>query len=149
MANQHDRRAGAGAGGAANGNRTAPAFALPAHRSRWNAELAALDATTFAQWLAANGVTDTALTTYLDYCCRDDYGAGLAEVSAWAGVHYFASRHGFVAPGDGEANEAGTAREAVFTWPEGNAWLTQRLAALLASAQPGQGRGALGPCVTI
>jgi predicted NAD/FAD-dependent oxidoreductase len=44
-------------------------------------------------------------------------------------VHYFASRHGFHAPGAGEGE-----REAVFTWAEGNAWLAQRLAAPLAGA---------------
>ncbi len=111
-----------------------PAFALPAHRAEWRAELAALDSQTFAGWLAREGVHDPALTTYLDYCCRDDYGAGAAQVSAWAGVHYFASRHGFIAPGgDGEAPDGArdAAREGVFTWPEGNAWLTQRLAAPL------------------
>ena len=47
-------------------------------------------------------------------------------MSAWAGIHYFASRHGFHAPGD-EASES----EGVLTWPEGNGWLTQRLAAPL------------------
>jgi predicted NAD/FAD-dependent oxidoreductase len=111
-----------------------PAFALPAHRAAWSAELAALDSQTFADWLAREGVHDPVLTTYLDYCCRDDYGAGAAKVSAWAGVHYFASRHGFSAPGgDGEAPDGArdTAREGVFTWPAGNAWLTQRLAAPL------------------
>ena len=66
---------------------------------------------------------------YLDYCCRDDYGAGSAEVSAWAGLHYFASRHGFRAPGD-EAR-GGEGSEGVLTWPEGNAWLAERLAAPL------------------
>jgi monoamine oxidase len=66
------------------------------------------------------------LRWYLDYCCRDDYGAGSATVSAWAGIHYFASRHGFSAPGT-ESQE----REAVLTWPEGNAWLTRRMAAPL------------------
>jgi monoamine oxidase len=100
------------------------AFALPAHRSAWNAELAALDAMTFAAWLGAQGIDDAVLLAYLDYCCRDDYGAGPGVVSAWAGLHYFASRHGFVAGGEGE-------REAVFTWPEGNAWLVERLAASL------------------
>jgi hypothetical protein len=43
-------------------------------------------------------------------------------VSAWAGLHYFASRHGFHAPG--EPADA----EPVLTWPEGNAWLARRLA---------------------
>src|SRR5206468_5754765 len=54
---------------------------------------------------------------------RDDYGAGAAQVSAWAGLHYFASRHGLRAPGDGAPE-----RDGVLTWPEGNAWLSRRLA---------------------
>jgi monoamine oxidase len=101
------------------------AFAIPTARSQWSAPLDALDATSFAQWLDREGLTATALRWYLDYCCRDDYGAGAAEVSAWAGIHYFASRHGFHAPGDADE------RDAVLTWPEGNAWLTTRLAAPL------------------
>ena len=104
-----------------------PAFALPAHRSIWTAELAALERQTFTQWLDARGLDDERLRWYLDYCCLDDYGADASLVSAWAGVHYFASRHGFDAPGDDAAG-----RDAVFTWPEGNAWLVQRLAAPLA-----------------
>ncbi len=114
---------GAGAGPSAG----AGAFALPAHRSPWTPALAALDQQTFAHWLQAQGLVDERLLWYLDYCCRDDYGAGLNTVSAWAGLHYFASRHGFASPGAGEAE-----REAVFTWPEGNAWLVQRLAQPLA-----------------
>lgn len=106
-----------------------PAFALPAQRSAWGPLQAQLDGISFAQWLDTRGLVDTHLRWYLDYCCRDDYGAGPAEVSAWAGVHYFASRHGFHAPGDGPGPEDS---EGVFTWPEGNAWLVQRLAAPLA-----------------
>jgi len=110
----------------------APAFAQPAHRSAWGPLQAALDAQTFAQWLDERGLDDPHLRWYLGYCCRDDYGVTPAEVSAWAGLHYFASRHGFHAPGDQAKGEAdGDDREAVFTWPEGNAWLTQRLAAPL------------------
>ncbi|KRD22079.1 fumarate reductase [Acidovorax sp. Root267] len=84
----------------------------------------ALDALTFAAWLAQEGFDDEHLLWYLNYCCRDDYGAGAARVSAWAGIHYFASRHGFHAPGEA----ADEARESVLTWPEGNGWITQRLA---------------------
>ena len=98
-------------------------FAIPSARAPWTAAHAALDAGTFADWLAGEGLVDQKLLWYLDYCCRDDYGAGIGAVSAWAGLHYFASRHGFHAPGD-EAE-----REPVFTWPEGNAWLVERLAA--------------------
>ena len=55
-------------------------------------------------------------------------GAGLARVSAWAGLHYFASRHGFQAPGQ---DAPGDDDEAVLTWPQGNGWLAERLAAPL------------------
>ena len=122
------RREGAGQGARKAAGKGAPAFALPAHRSAWGPLQATLNSLSFAQWLDRQGHTDAHLRWYLDYCCRDDYGASPAEVSAWAGLHYFASRHGFQAPGD---EAGGEDREAVFTWPEGNAWLTQRLAAPL------------------
>ena len=109
----------AGAGGA---------FAMPTARSAWSARLDALDAVSFAAWLDAQGLTAPALRWYLDYCCRDDYGAGATQVSAWAGLHYFASRHGFHGPGD-EGDKPADERDGVLTWPEGNAWLARRLAA--------------------
>ncbi len=102
-------------------------FALPSQRAPWTPAHAALDAVTFEAWLAREGFDDARLRWYLDYACRDDYGAGPGTVSAWAGLHYFASRHGFHAPGDDTAE-----REPVFTWPEGNAWLTDKLSAPLA-----------------
>ena len=97
-------------------------FALPTARAPWTAAHAALDRVTAAQWLREQGIADPLLLAYLDYCCRDDYGAGTSTVSAWALVHYFASRHGFAAPGD-DAND----REPVLTWPDGNAPLVQAL----------------------
>ena len=100
-------------------------FTIPAPKTP-PASHRTLDASTFAQWLYREGLTDGRLRWYLDYCCRDDYGAGIATVSAWAGIHYFASRHGFQPPGD-----QSTERDAVLTWPEGNGWLTRRLAAPL------------------
>ena len=104
----------------------AGSFALPTARAAWTPALQALDDITFARWLDDQGITAPPLRWYLDYCCRDDYGAGAAQVSAWAGLHYFASRHGFHAPGDDAPRDDG-----VLTWPEGNAWLSQRLAAPL------------------
>jgi len=93
----------------------------------------ALDAVTFQAWLDRERLTDEHLRWYLDYCCRDDYGAGIATVSAWAGLHYFASRHGFHTPAEpGE-------RDAVLTWPEGNGWLATRLSQPLGDRlQPGR-----------
>ena len=104
------------------------AFLIPVAGVALAPQHRALDAMTFEAWLNQQQLTGAPLRWYLDYCCRDDYGAGLDTVSAWAGIHYFASRHGFQAPGDAASAE----REAgVLTWPEGNGWLTRQLAAPL------------------
>ncbi len=103
-------------------------FQIPVSNSVLSRTNRALDAMTFEAWLVQNKLDGKALRWYLDYCCRDDYGAGLEHVSAWAGIHYFASRHGFQAPD----SEPSAERDAgVLTWPEGNGWLTRRLAAPL------------------
>ena len=98
-------------------------WSIPASNSTLAVVDIALSAITFIAYLDQNGLTDPRLRWYLDYCCRDDYGAGIATVSAWAGMHYFASRHGFHAPG-AEPSE----RDGVLTWPEGNGWITHRMA---------------------
>jgi predicted NAD/FAD-binding protein len=104
-------------------------FAMPTTQAPWHGGHAALDALTFAQWLDQRGYTSPALRWWADYACRDDYGAGAARVSAWAGLHYFASRHG-----DDEAEPV-----PVLTWPQGNAWLIEQLAQGLGSRwQAGQ-----------
>jgi monoamine oxidase len=107
--------------------RSAARWSLPASRTPLTPFQRTLKTQTFDGWLAQHGLDDPQLRWYLDYCCRDDYGAGSATVSAWAGIHYFASRHGFHAPGNDSAAE----RDGVLTWPEGNAWLARRLAAPL------------------
>lgn len=72
-----------------------------------------LDKLSFRQWLTDNGFKSPYLHWLADYSTRDDYGANTAETSAWAGIHYFASR---------EHEEKGP-----LTWPEGNGWLLRRL----------------------
>jgi monoamine oxidase len=101
-------------------------FAIPAFRSAASPLHRALDGLSFSAWLTQSGLSDEYLRWYLDYCCRDDYGAGLNTVSARAGIHYFASRHGFSAPG-GDAVD----KDSVLTWPEGNGWLSRQMAAPL------------------
>lgn len=95
-------------------------FAIPIVLSSTDPQWTALDAITFSAWLLREGYDDPALHWYLDYCCRDDYGANASQVSAWAGLHYFASRNG-------QARNAG--RGAVLTWPEGLDALATRLEA--------------------
>jgi NAD(P)-binding Rossmann-like domain len=93
-------------------------FTVPVALSSADPAWTALDGLSFAAWLEREGHTDPALRWYLDYCCRDDYGACAAQVSAWAGLHYFASR-------DGQA--ANAERGAVLTWPEGLEAMASRL----------------------
>ena len=85
-------------------------FTFPSEHSSADAEAARLDGMTFGAWAAQNGYRAPSLIWYLDYCCRDDYGAGLDAVSAWAGLHYFCGRGG-----EAENAEQG----AWLTWPEG------------------------------
>ncbi|WP_188590360.1 NAD(P)/FAD-dependent oxidoreductase, partial [Achromobacter denitrificans] len=93
-------------------------FCIPLALSSRDPAWRALDAITFKQWLDREGYSSPALHWYLDYCCRDDYGARYDAVSAWAGLHYFASR-------DGHAANAGEG--AVLTWPGGLSALAGKL----------------------
>lgn len=73
----------------------------------------ALDLLSMRDWLRQQGFKSPYLHWYVDYACRDDYGAHLEDVSAWAGIHYFAAReHGGKGP---------------LTWPEGNGWIVRKL----------------------
>lgn len=104
------------------GNDGRKVFCIPLDLSSRDPAWRALDALTFKAWLAREGYTSPALHWYLNYCCRDDYGAGYDVVSAWAGLHYFASR-------DGHAANAGEG--AVLTWPGGLAVLAERMRAAI------------------
>lgn len=95
------------------------AFAIPIDKSSQDTALLALDQLTMQAWLTQQGFVSAELRWYVNYCCRDDFGTTMAETSAWAGIHYFASR-------SGQAANAGAAD--VVTWPEGNGWLADRLA---------------------
>jgi protoporphyrinogen oxidase len=78
-----------------------------------------LDNVNFKAWLDQMKFSDPSLLWYLDYCCRDEFGSGIEQVSAWAGLHYFASR----------AGHASNAEDgAVLTWPDGLATVARFLA---------------------
>jgi hypothetical protein len=106
------------------------AFAIPMAFSSADPEVRALDQISMTSWMQSQGFTSSRLAWYVDYCCRDDFGTHAAEVSAWAGIHYFAAR---------DAHAADDDTPTVLTWPEGNGWvvgqLKQRLAPSLVCAQ--------------
>lgn len=101
-----------------------PAFAIPMALSARDPDLMALDRIGFTDWLHAQGWHSPILHAHVRYACRDDYGTEPNEVSAWAGIHYFASRRGVSANSDGDT---------VLTWPEGNDRLAEAMAARIAS----------------
>lgn len=85
-------------------------FTVPMERG---AKPSALDQVSMLDWLRQNGFHSPYLHWYIDYACRDDYGAKAEDTSAWAGIQYFAAR---------EPEDKGP-----LTWPEGNGWLTRKL----------------------
>jgi glycine/D-amino acid oxidase-like deaminating enzyme len=94
------------------------AFALPRAHGSDAPELRALDGRSMADYMSAHGWTSPRVRWFVEYACRDDFGATLAQTSAWAGIHYFAAR--LDAP-DGETAP-------FLTWPEGNGRLVHHLA---------------------
>jgi glycine/D-amino acid oxidase-like deaminating enzyme len=92
-------------------------FTIPMERGA--APDPALDHVPMAEWLRREGFDSPYLNWYVNYACRDDYGALAEDTSAWAGIHYFAAR---------EPDEKGP-----LTWPEGNGWIVRRLASRLAA----------------
>jgi hypothetical protein len=94
------------------------AFAIPLDLSSSEERFRDLDKMTMSKWLADNGFKTGPLLWYVTYCCRDDYGATPDNVSAWAGIHYFAGRRGTAANAE---------QNAVLTWPQGNGYLAGKL----------------------
>jgi hypothetical protein len=92
--------------------RASGGFTIPMERGLSQSHVD-LDRISFGEWLKTQGMDSRVLDWYMNYCCRDDYGAVASETSAWAGIHYFASR---------EPEEKGP-----LTWPEGNGWIVKRL----------------------
>lgn len=93
------------------------AFTIPIAHGSDDPDVRALDRMSMAEWLDARGLTSPRLRWYVEYACRDDYGASLEQTSAWAGVFYFTSRI------DEEGNDA----QPLITWPEGNGRLVHHL----------------------
>lgn len=94
------------------------AFSIPVDTSSRDPDLLHLDTITAEAFLDQHDFKSPFLRWYVNYCCADDFGSSIATTSAWAMVHYFASRNG-------QATNAPS--DAVLTWPEGNYWLVKEL----------------------
>jgi protoporphyrinogen oxidase len=98
-----------------------PAFAIPTAAASDDAEIAALDRITMADWLDRHDFHAPLVRWEVNYACRDDYGATIEQTSAWAGLFYFASR----------VRRAGDEPQPLLTWPEGNGRIVAHLRAKL------------------
>lgn len=92
-------------------------FDIPISFCSEDSNLDYLDSKTMKGWMLENNFNSEEIFEYVDYCCRDDFGLGIEYVSAWAGIHYFASRK----------HENVKYDNTVLTWPEGNARLVKHL----------------------
>ncbi|MGH9630983.1 MAG: FAD-dependent oxidoreductase [Bryobacteraceae bacterium] len=92
-------------------------FTVPMDHMDHPAKPSPLDQISMKDWLSQHGFDSGYLHWYVNYACRDDYGALARDTSAWAGIHYYASR---------ENDELGP-----LTWPEGNGWIVRKLLAKL------------------
>ena len=94
------------------------AFEIPIDHSSRDSRFRGYDGFSMERYLSDNGWDSEYLRWYVNYCCRDDYGCRIDETSAWAGIHYFASRAGRAANADSHS---------LITWPEGIGWIVKRM----------------------
>ena len=97
------------------------AFSLPLLYSTGDSKVRRLDQISMAQFLREKGWQNPGMQWLVDYACRDDYGSLANQVSAWAGIHYYACRFY-----DYRVQDEYPAH--TLTWPEGNARLVGRMA---------------------
>ncbi len=100
------------------GNDGRPAFTIPLALSSRDPELLALDRLTMSEWLTREGLVSPFLRWYVEYATLDDFGAGLDDVSAWAGLHYFCAR---------KVETEQLRGSHYLVWPEGNGRLVKHL----------------------
>jgi hypothetical protein len=105
------------------------AFASPVEQSSRDPQFLELDRISMTQWLDREQFNDPFVRWYVEYGTRDDYGANLAETSAWAGLHYFSARR---------LHSEQLAGSRYLVWPEGNGWLVRQLLARL-DVEPSHG----------
>ncbi|CAM2156748.1 NAD(P)/FAD-dependent oxidoreductase [Pararobbsia alpina] len=115
-------------------------FCIPVAESSRDPRWTSLDRLSFKQWLVSERYTAPTLHWYLDYCCRDDFGAGYDRVSAWAGLHYFAARNGHAA----NAEDGAT-----LTWPDGLHRMVDKLCKSIDARRATQGWSVPGFAVRV
>lgn len=102
----------------ATGSDGRAAFQIPLELSSRDPAFTSLDRMTMAEWLDREGFVTPFVRWYVRYATLDDFGAGLEDVSAWAGLHYFAAR---------KLRSPELEGSHFLAWPEGNGRLVKAL----------------------
>lgn len=97
-----------------NGNDGKPLFTFPVEKS--SIELQSLDKIKFSDWIENQGMNYPDVISYLNYCIRDDYGVNIDQISAFAGILYFAGRNG---------KAKNISEDTMMTWENGNAHIAK------------------------
>ncbi len=100
------------------GNDGKKVFTIPLEYCSRDENYLELDKISIYDYLKKNDYRSDFIYWYLNYCCKDDFGSNLKNTSAWAAIHYFASRNG-------KAQNASSYE--LLTWPEGNNFLVNCL----------------------
>ena len=100
-------------------------FAIPRAFSSRDPRLLELDRMSMAQYMQRKGWKSPRLRWFVQYACRDDYGCKLENTSAWAAIHYYTSR----GHSGKTAGQSISETDDLLTWPAGNGWLAEQLAA--------------------
>lgn len=87
------------------------AFTIPVDMCSRDVQFTGYDNISMSEFLRQNNWDSEFLKWYVNYCCLDDFGMGADLTSAWAGIHYFASRKGVAANAQDHQ---------MLCWPEGN-----------------------------
>ncbi|MFH2009561.1 MAG: FAD-dependent oxidoreductase, partial [bacterium] len=103
-----------------------PAFQLPIVYATDAEEVTALDAITLADYVYGKGWDSPLLHHFLDNRMTDEYGCLADEISAYAGILYWAFE-----AGEEKAPPGASQQAPVISWPEGNSHLVRGLARTL------------------
>ena len=96
------------------------AFSNPLRYSTTDTRVRRLDRISMKDYIRSKGWKSRRLDWLINYGCRDDYGATMENVSAWAGIHYFANRFY-------DRRLKNEYPSDTMTWPAGNGYLIQKL----------------------
>jgi hypothetical protein len=95
-------------------------FQIPIAQSSRDPEALALDTLSMSAWLEREGFSTEFVKWHVRYATLDDFGGDPDDVSAWAGLHYFAAR---------KLRTEQLTGSHYLVWPEGNGRLVKALRA--------------------